>query len=218
MIRGAAAGLAQDREKFAHRYEAVVRTYLGARWRQSPLTAEIDDATQEVFVACFQDRGVLARADAERPGGFRPFFYGVVRNIARRFETGRATRKETQPTSSFLDGGAAVGDNGFAEVFDRAWVLALLKQAANHHKDLAQALGETGRRRVELLRLRFEEGLPIREIAKRWDLDPAGVHKEYARARDDFKAALLEVVAFHYPGAPPGEVGRECARLLALIK
>lgn len=218
MIRGAAAGLAKEREEFARKYEAVLRAYLGARWRRSPLRGEIDDAIQEVFVACFQQGGVLARADEERPGGFRPFFYGVARNVARRFETTRVQAKERQPPSSFELEGIAADEEALSSVFDRAFAVSLLTQAVARHRELAQALGESGRRRVELLRLRFEEGLPVRDIARRWEVDAARVHKEYAHARDDFKAALLEVVAFHHPGETPGEVARECARLLDLVK
>ena len=39
---------------------------------------------------------------------------------------------------------------------------------------------------------------------------------EYARARQEFREALLEVVAFHHPG-PAAEVERECASLVALL-
>jgi RNA polymerase sigma-70 factor (ECF subfamily) len=71
-------------------------------------------------------------------------------------------------------------------------------------------------RRVELLRLRFHEGLPIREIARRWRDDPATLHREYARAREEFKEALIGVMAFHHPGSP-AQAERECAELLALL-
>ena len=40
--------------------------------------------------------------------------------------------------------------------------------------------------------------------------------EEYARARESFKRALQEVVAFHNPGAV-GASDRECRRLLATI-
>ena len=71
-------------------------------------------------------------------------------------------------------------------------------------------------RRVDILRLRFQEDKPIRDIASEWGIDAAAVHKEYARARQEFKEALLDVVAFHHPGSP-GEVERECAELLGLL-
>jgi hypothetical protein len=69
---------------------------------------------------------------------------------------------------------------------------------------------------VELLRLRFQDGLPIREIARRWGADAAALHHEYAKARQEFQAALLEVVAFHHPGTP-AEVEQACANLLTSL-
>jgi RNA polymerase sigma-70 factor (ECF subfamily) len=42
------------------------------------------------------------------------------------------------------------------------------------------------------------------------------LHHEYAKARQEFKAALLVVVAFHHPGAP-AEVERDCTHLLWLV-
>ena len=51
---------------------------------------------------------------------------------------------------------------------------------------------------MELLRLRFHEGLPIREIAARWKRDTAWVPHQYATAREEFKRAVdagLEVAA-----------------------
>ena len=82
VIQAAAAGSATDRQAFARRYGPVVRAYLATRWRSSPCLHDLDDAVQEVFVECFKPDGVLDRADRDR--GFRPFLYGVVRNVALR--------------------------------------------------------------------------------------------------------------------------------------
>ena len=70
--------------------------------------------------------------------------------------------------------------------------------------------------RIELLRLRFEENLPIRAIAERWGVDARSLHHAYAMARQEFKAALLEVVAFHQPGSPR-ELEEEAASLLKAL-
>jgi len=64
-----------------------------------------------------------------------------------------------------------------------------------------------------LLRLRFEENLPIRTIAARWGVDAAALHHSYALARQEFRAALLAVVAFHQPGSP-ADVEQEATDLL----
>jgi hypothetical protein len=75
---------------------------------------------------------------------------------------------------------------------------------------------EAARGRVELLRLRFQDSLPIREIAQRWSMDAAALHYEYARARQEFKAALMEVAAFHHPGA--ADIEQACADLLLSLR
>ena len=98
MIQDAAAGDGAARAEFARRYTPLVRAYLGARWRATPLVAEIDDAAQDVFLGCFRDGGVLTRVEAGRPGGFRAFLFGVVRNGARQVERCIATVRSS-PTA-----------------------------------------------------------------------------------------------------------------------
>ena len=87
MIRAATAGSPDEREELARRYLGVVRAYLAARWRGTALREELDDATQAVFVECFRQGGVLDAAGSGRVPGFRAFLYGVIRNVARRFES-----------------------------------------------------------------------------------------------------------------------------------
>lgn len=93
----------------------------------------------------------------------------------------------------------------------------MLARAGERHRAWAERDGEAGRRRLELLRLRFGEGLPIREIAARWQMDPALLHAEYRKAREEFKQALREEVAFHHPGTPLG-IERECETLLGMFR
>ena len=92
-----------------------------------------------------------------------------------------------------------------------------MREAAERQSVLAAQRGEEATRRVELLRLRFHEGMPIREIARLWGVDAASLHHEYARARREFRSALRDVIAFHHPGAPE-DVDRECAQLLSLLE
>jgi RNA polymerase sigma-70 factor (ECF subfamily) len=77
--------------------------------------------------------------------------------------------------------------------------------------------GPEASQRVQLLRLRFHDGLPIRDIAERWGVNASKLHHEYATARNEFRAALREVVAFHHPGAPAGQLDQHAADLLALL-
>jgi hypothetical protein len=92
-----------------------------------------------------------------------------------------------------------------------------MRQAARLHKERASEGDADYRRRVRLLELRFEEGKPIREIARLWDEDPARLHHAYARAREEFGAALRDVVAYHQPGSPAA-VEQECRRLLEILR
>jgi len=208
LIRGAADGNAAARAEFARRYESVIRTYLGARWRHTPLIGELDDVCQEVFADCFRPDGPLTRADPER-GDFRGFLFGVVRNVARNAERQwRGKREEPGHQLDALPG----SDDSLAQVFDRAWALALISQSALLMR--ARATDEAARKRVALLALRFEENVPIREIARRWETDAALLHHQYARARDEFKSALRDVVAEHSRGTAK-EIDAECLRLLS---
>jgi RNA polymerase sigma-70 factor (ECF subfamily) len=107
----------------------------------------------------------------------------------------------------------AADEGSQSRVFERTWAQAIMAEAAQLQKSRAADLGDEAQRRVELLRLRFEEGLPIRAIADRWAVDPARLHHAYAIARQEFRTVLLEVVAFHQPGSP-AELEQEAASLL----
>ncbi len=214
LIRGAAGGEAQARREFARLYRPVVAAYLGARWHGTPLVDGVDDATQDVFVECFREGGALDRVEHGRPGGFRAFLYGVVRNVAR-----RAERRDERNREVPADGvGERVEDPGThaSVAFDREWARALMRQAGERQARRAREVGEVAVRRVELLRLRIGEGMPVRDIARLWDEDPVHVHREYARARREFRAALVAVVSSHRPGSVE-DVDAECGRLLDLL-
>ena len=221
LIRRASAGEDEGRHLFAGRYEPFVRALLAARWGGSPRVVEIDDAVQDVFVECFRSGGVLARAEADRIPAFRAFLVGVVRNVARRVEGRRGPLAFSDATpedaSTLAPGGFASAVDPPSRDVERAWAQALVGEA----RDLLEARGrqadEGARRRVALLELRFQENLPIREIARRWGADPARLHREYARARSEFRAALFEVVAAHHPGTP-ADVERNCQELLLALQ
>jgi RNA polymerase sigma-70 factor (ECF subfamily) len=210
VIRAAAAGSAADREELARRYLGVVRAYLAARWRGSALLGELGDAVQEVFVECFRRGGALEAAGAGRVPSFRAFLYGVSRNVARRFETRPAHRADPLPDEIGAD------EQSQSRLFDRAWAQAIMVEAARLQEEQAAQRGPEAVRRVELLRARFEENLPIRVIAERWGVKAAAVHHAYALARKEFRAALLEVVAFHSPGGPQA-LAEEAADLLKAL-
>ena len=213
LIQGAARGTDAAREDFARRYLPVVRAYLVERWRSSFLAGEVDDASQEVFIECFREGGALQRADPAR--GFRPFLYGTVRNVARRMEERAARRTRDKEKDSFHPEQFSSDEEHLSVVFDKAWAAEIMREAAEHLRARAAAEGEAATRRVDLLTLRFQEGLPIRAIAERWGVDTARLHHDYARARDEFKQALLDVLAFHQPDATVA--ARECDLLLEIL-
>lgn len=209
VIRAAAAGSPADREELARRYLEVVRAYLGARWRGSSLRNDLDDATQAVFVECFRQGGVLDAVGAGRVPDFRAFLYGVIRNVARRYESRPVRAAERLPDM-------AADDATQSRLFDRTWARAIMAEAARLQAQHAGERGPEAVRRVELLRLRFEENLPIRTIAERWGVEAASLHHAYAQARQEFRAALLEVIAFHQPGSR-AELEQEAAALLQAL-
>jgi RNA polymerase sigma-70 factor (ECF subfamily) len=209
VIRAAAAGSPADREELARRYLGVVRAYLAARWRGSRLWPDLEDAVQEVFVECFRQGGALEAAGAGRVPSFRAFLYGVIRNVARRFES-RSVRAAAPLAIT------QANEEGLSRVFERTWAQAIMTEAAQRQQRQASERGPEAVRGVELLRLRFEECLPIRAIAQRWGVAAAGLHHAYAKARQEFRAALLEVVAFHHPGSA-AEVEQEAASLLKAL-
>lgn len=209
VILAAAAGSPPDREELARRYLSVVRAYLGARWRSSVLRPELDDAVQEVFIQCFREGGAVEAAGVGRVPSFRAFLYGVIRNVARQFESQHL--RATGPLPEI-----AADEASQSRLFDRAWAQAVMAEAAQLQRTRAEERGDESVQRVELLRLRFEENLPIRDIAERWGVDPAPLHHAYALARKEFKAALLEVVAFHQPSSVV-ELEQEVANLLKAL-
>src|SRR5207248_3872215 len=140
---------------------------------------------------------------------FRAFLYGVIRNVARRFESRPVRAAGRLPE-------IAADEASQSRLFDRAWAQAIMAEAARLQRQRAAEGGPEAARRVELLRLRFEENLPIRAIAERWGADPARLHHAYALARQEFRAALLAVLAFHQPGSP-AELEQEAATLLKAL-
>jgi len=215
IVRGAAAGGADDRREFARTYLPIVRAYLGARWHGTGYVGHLEDAVQDVFVDCFRESGALQRVDPERGTRFRTFLFAVVRNVALRHEERRARRREQQQETGF-DERHAADDDALSRVFDRAWAQALMRRAMDRQTASAEERGDDAMRRVEILRLRFRDGLPIREIAAHLVMDTAVVHRQYRTAREEFQAALVAEVRFHHQGSD-AEVHTECTSLLELL-
>ena len=191
LLREAAAGGEEPRAEFVKRYEPVVRAYLAARWRGSGLLQELDDAVAGDLHRVPAERR-RAGSRAGRPAG------GVPRLPLRRgAECGAAGRGAPgttgSPASRQTSRRIPSDEDSLSRVFDRAWAKAVVREAAERQAALAAGRGEAAVRRVELLRLRFHEGMPIREIARLWGVDAAVLHHEYDPGT---------------PGVPRGIAGR----------
>lgn len=210
LIRRAAVGDAGARSQFTHSYERLIRAYLARRWADTALAADVDDACQEVLIECFDEHGPLQRADAGRE--FRSYLLGVVRNVALRFE-----RQHGQARAGRVDLGSGLqslpgDDSAASRVFDREWARSILRMAMRLHRERAAQQGAEHLRRVELLRLRFEEGRPIRDVAVLWQVDAAWLHHEFARARRDFKRSLATAFGLDL-AVDPARLDAEVSRL-----
>ena len=217
LIERAASGEPQARQQFAERYLHTVREWMSARWRNVDHHRNLDDAVQEVFVECLKQRGALEHADRESSRGFRPYLQGVMRNVALRHERrGARQRRRVAQVQPDLDS-LPSGQTSHSLIMDREAVLALVRAARERMAERAARLGGSAVRRVELLQLRFEDGLPLRAIALRWQADAAVVHHMFAKARREFWRMLKEVVAAQFPGTST-EVAARCDALIQILR
>lgn len=214
LIRAAAEGEEGARETFVRRYHPCLRPYLLQRWAGTALVQCVDDAMQEVFLLCLRENGALHQARPDGGSGFRAYLYGLVRNVARGFE--RRGRRALEPLPRERDAEPPADDPTLSRVFDRAYALAILREAGEHMRSRAEARSAGHRRRVELLRLRFDEGQPIRTIAEHWQVDAKWLHHQYEQAVKEFLVALKHVVGLA-ERCPREQLRKHCEDLLALL-
>lgn len=213
LIERAAGGDGPARSRFGRSYLPLVRSILATRWRGTALVSEVDDATQETFLECFRPAGPLERADRAK-GTFRDFLFGIARNVAARFEARAARGPRMAVSDSALRPEPVDRSDDFSQLCDREWARSLMREAGLLQKERAQ--DAAAQHRVELLRLRFAEGLPIRAIAAQWKSDVDAVHRSYSRAREEFRLCLRAVVARHAVRTE-ADLDAECRRLFELL-
>jgi DNA-directed RNA polymerase specialized sigma24 family protein len=215
VLRAAADGDRDARSVFARSYATPIKAYLRHRWSRSALSNDVDDAAQEAFIEAFKPNGAIERADPAR-GDFRGLLYGVVRNVARRFEERAAKSvardaKETVYLDELPHDALAL-----SRVFDRSWAQALMREAVSCHKE-ASGSDDIASRRFRVLSMKHDDGLAIREIAAALnESDVAMIHNDYRQARRAFAAHLRKVVAKH-TGARESQIDAECERLFDLL-
>lgn len=213
LLEGASQGDQEDSTEFCNRYRPLIVDYLSRRWRGGARAQDVDDAVQETLIECLKERGAVERAVADGRSGFRGFLHGVTVNVARRFEQRGRERMEQGRSLTTVTHESAVSDDTPDLEFDRAWARNVLAQARLRLRRRALANGERPVRRVELLALRFDEGIPVREVARRWKLPAAHLHKELSKARDEFRQSLIETLRFECR-SPELDVDMELSRLL----
>ncbi|MFT4513484.1 MAG: DNA-directed RNA polymerase specialized sigma24 family protein [Planctomycetota bacterium] len=215
VLRAAAGGDRGARSEFARSYANIIKVYLRHRWSGNPLLGDVDDAAQEAFVEAFKPNGFIERADPAQ-GDFRGLLYGVVRNVARRFEQHAANASERHADETVYLDGLPHDALALSKVFDRSWAQSLMREAVDHHEQ-ASSTDAVAKRRFRVLSMRHNDVMPIREIAAALgELDVAMIHNDYRQARRAFTAHLRLVVARH-TGVIESEIDEECKRLFDLL-
>jgi RNA polymerase sigma factor (sigma-70 family) len=213
LVRAAADGDASSRDEFSKLYGPVLRSYFAARWRLSPLDPDVADGVQEVFLQCFKPGGALTRADASRAGGFRAYLYGIARNVASTLDDARRRRA---PSRDDLDVVAA-DDASLSRVFDRAYAKTLTRAARDLMRRRAGAEGSPSALRVRALELMYEHGLKAGDVADRMGIEASAVYIHLSRARKEFHAALLEVLAADHPDDGKEDLERRCREVFSAL-
>ena len=210
VVLGAAEGDDAAREAFCQTYGRVIRSYLCARWRLPFEHENVDEGIQEVFLECFKEKGALTRADPERP--FRAFLYGVTSNTAVTLERRWRRRDRDHGVSGFDPDRVERDEATLSQVFDREWA-RMVGQEARALFARRSAEGDASGRRAKCLELRYQRGLPPREIASQLDVKVERIYEMLHQAKADYRAALLEVMAQHHPGATKADLERICGEL-----
>lgn len=141
----------------------------------------------------------------------------LLDHAARRFEKRTTKPSQLQPAGSVHLDDLPAQQEALSRVFDRAWARSILREAVLRHARAARRGDDSYRRRYRILRLRHQQGKPIREIAATLnEQDVDAVHNAYRRSRREFRTLLRDVVAKH-TGAGPESIDAECRRVTELL-
>jgi RNA polymerase sigma-70 factor (ECF subfamily) len=217
IILGAAARRPADQERFARLYTPLIKAYLAARWRRPVDHEDVGDAAQEVLLQCFRQDGALDSVEPGRESGFRAFLYGVTRNVAAMTERKWARSREAQAAHSDVFE-RADDDLSLSQVFDRAWAEVVVREARALLQRRAVMRGGTAVLRARSLELRYQGGLPPREIAPLLGLDVKHVYRLLEDGQVEFQEALLDVMALQVPGTSRADLEARCGELLQLLE
>jgi DNA-directed RNA polymerase specialized sigma24 family protein len=109
-------------------------------------------------------------------------------------------------------------DPSLSHVFDRGWAEVVVREARALLQRRALTQGGTAAFRARALEMRYQEGLPPREIAPRLGLDVKQVYRMLEDGQVEFQEALLDVMASQVPSGSRAELERKCAELLLLLE
>ena len=181
----------------------MVRAYLGARWRSSPMLQELDDAVQDVFVECLRHGGVLERARPGQPGGFRAY---PLRARPQRGAAGRAGSRSPGANSSHRRGSSPTPS------WPGKRPSRTSSTAPGPGRSCARRRRDRPKRRQPGARPRSSGSsccvCASRNPCRSGDRPPLGGRPGVAAsrvrpAREEFKAALLAVMSSITPARPP---------------
>jgi len=214
LVTSAASGNRADGDAFTRQYAPLIRRYLAARWNLASQHDQVVEGCQEVLMQLFKPDGALAKAD-RTAGEFRGFLYGVVRNVALMIERKERRRRRLVGSESAFDPETVEDSEAtLSQVFDRGWAEMLAEEA---RRRLAVRLGEERRDAYTCLELRYVDGLPPREIAKRVGRDVKEIYQLLRSARSEYRAALLDVMAEIHPDCTPDELERKWRELTRVL-
>lgn len=216
IVNGAAGGSSAAREEFCRRYDSVIRTYLARRWRLSAGHDDVTEGLQEVLMECLRPAGPLERVDAERPGGFRAFLYGVTSRTAAAMERRLARARRGNAKAGFDPDRVERDEQTLSQAFDRGWAEMIGREARRQLATQA-AVDPRLADRMRCLELRYVEGLPPREIAEKIGGTPEQVYELLRAAKNDYRDALLEVMSAYFPGATRKDLESRCQELASLL-
>ncbi len=171
VIRGAQAG---DERMYRELVSRYVRRALALAWE---FTDTLDDAEDLVQEACHRAVNALHRFDADRP--FAPWFFTILRNVARNAAGERALRLHAALDESVRDEGPTAEE-----------VVEYLELQARVDVQL-ESLPEMQR---ACFRLCVLEGLSSPEVAEALGVSDATVRTHVYRARQTMRKAILPFV------------------------
>jgi RNA polymerase sigma factor (sigma-70 family) len=218
VIEAAASGDAAARNAFLESYEPGIRSLLRMRWLNSAHREHIDDAVQDVLLECFKHGGILEKAEQRETNNFRVFLKTVVRHVAGRYEQRQQRTRKRHRSRALEEAEHAAQQTAASRILDREWAREVLRAAAAEQARWAKDVSAAARLRVDILRLRFEDGKPVRDIAAELELEPAYVHHQFAKAKHDFHRALLRVLRSRRPGVEDEQLEDECRQLISLLR